>query len=91
MTQSAESAAALKQACLDLSNAALALFDQLDEHGTEAPWVGGNVLTLGKLTAAHEEIRSYFARQAVTRLSATSGGRALLGEFLRSQSDGSAS
>jgi hypothetical protein len=28
----------LKQACLDIANAANAMFDLIDEHGDEGPW-----------------------------------------------------
>src|SRR4051794_19801097 len=58
----------LKQACLDISNAAIALFDQIDEHGTEAPWVGTNVVTMKRLAESYDQIRSYFVVQAEMRL-----------------------
>jgi hypothetical protein len=70
----ADTVTRLKQACLDISNAALALFDQIDEHGTEAPWVGANVLTMKRLAESYDQIRSYFRRpggDAARRLGVT--------------------
>lgn len=58
----------LKQACLDMANEAMAFFDELEAHGTEAPWVADNVLILGRLTEAHEVLRSYFLRMATLRM-----------------------
>lgn len=37
---------AQKQACIELSNAALALFDLLDEHGEEGPFISQNGLNV---------------------------------------------
>lgn len=45
---------AQKQACIDLSNAAIEFFDLLDEHGEEAAWVPGGVEVITRLADAYE-------------------------------------
>lgn len=58
----------LKQACLDLSNRALELFDRFDEHGLEAAWVRDGVLVVARMEQAHEVVRSFLERQATRRM-----------------------
>lgn len=59
----------MKQACLDLSNAAIALFDLIDQDGVQAPlddWAG--VLKLKAVVDAGEVIRGYYQRRNIQRM-----------------------
>lgn len=59
----------MKQACLDLSNAAIALFDLIDADGVQAPLDGiAGVMKLKAVVDAAEEIRSYYERRNIQRL-----------------------
>lgn len=60
----------LRQACLDLSKAALDLCDRFEEHGLEAAWVDGGAATVLKMQNAHETLRSFLSHQAASRLRA---------------------
>jgi hypothetical protein len=60
-----------KQACLDLSNAALAFFDLLDEHGEEGPWTAnGGVEIIVRLADAYEAATTPTHRRATQRMMA---------------------
>ena len=66
----------LKQACLDLSKAALTLFDGLEEHGVEAPWQGNvlkgegmeYLLAIAEIRNSWFTLSEFFARQSASRL-----------------------
>lgn len=62
----------MMQLCLDISSAAMAVFDGLDSDGVEAPWVkdvGGPVtLNLLALRRKTDALCNYFAVQAKHRL-----------------------
>jgi hypothetical protein len=58
----------LKQACIDLANAANELFDRFDEHGYEAAWEGDGALVVLKMQQAHEVLREFLSLQAIRRL-----------------------
>lgn len=58
----------LKQSCLDLSGAVMDLFDRFDEHGLEAAWAGDGALVVMRMQKAHEELRSFLARQVTQRM-----------------------
>jgi len=60
----------LKQACIDMSNAALALFDLFDEHGTEALYAGPDALCIVTLQRRFEFVRACLMRQATARVTA---------------------
>lgn len=59
---------AMKQACLDLSKHALALYDRLEEHGAEAAWKGDGALIVVRLARSYEALRDPLSRQATNRL-----------------------
>ncbi len=59
----------LKQACLDLSNAALALFDVVETEGLDAPLEDYD--SMAKLKAVidtSEEIRNYYYHRNIRRM-----------------------
>lgn len=61
----------LKQACLDLSNAALALFDAFERDGYEAMWVQDNADGLRAVMAmqnAHNTLADFLRGQSVRRM-----------------------
>lgn len=59
----------IKQACLDLSNAAIALFDLVEADGIDAPMDGiENILKLKAMVDASEVIRGYYARRNISRM-----------------------
>ncbi len=59
----------MKQACLDLSSAAIALFDLLEEKGDMAPLEDiGDMLKLVALVDKTTEIREYYFRRNVQRM-----------------------
>jgi hypothetical protein len=65
-----ETASDMKQTCLDLSNAALALFDCFDELGIEAAWIDDTVLVILDMERAHDRLRDLLSRQTAARMAA---------------------
>lgn len=62
---------AQKQACLDLSKAAVEFFDLLDEHGEEGPWtVSGGVEIIVRLADAYEAATTPTHRRATQHMMA---------------------
>lgn len=59
----------MKQACLDLSNAAIALFDLIEEKGDMAPLDSLDDLpTLMKVINEANHIRDYYNRRNIQRM-----------------------
>lgn len=59
----------MKQACLDLSNAAIALFDLIDEDGVTAPMEGmDGIMKLKAVVDSSEKIRGYYERRNIQRM-----------------------
>lgn len=59
----------MKQACVDLSNAAIALFDLIEEKGVTAPLDNMEDLPkLMKVLSEAEHIRSYYNRRNIQRM-----------------------
>jgi hypothetical protein len=59
----------LKQACLDISKAACEIFDGLDRHGDEAPWLDRAVLqSMVDLAITHKVLADHFRAKASLRL-----------------------
>lgn len=58
----------LRQACLDLSKAALELCDRFEEHELEAAWKGDGALVVVRMGKAYETLREFFSQQATQRL-----------------------
>lgn len=59
----------IKQACLDLSNSAIALFDIVEEGGDDAALEGmDNILLLTTIVRLSDELREYYFRRNVQRM-----------------------
>lgn len=59
----------MKQACLDLSNAALALFDLIEKDGIDSPMDGlDNIMKLKAVVDHVETLRGYYARRNISRM-----------------------
>ncbi len=59
----------LTQACLDLSNAALALFDIIDAKGVNAPLEDhGDMMKLMTVIDSSEKIRAYYYHRNIQRM-----------------------
>lgn len=56
----------LKQACIDLSNTALAMFDAFEKHGLEAAWE--DPFLIKQFMEDHERIRGFIQRQVNQRM-----------------------
>lgn len=72
----------IKQACLDLSNAAMALFDEVEKRGMEGGWTASGVMALVKMSTSYERIREPFARMATRRMLALGVSREQLAEMV---------
>jgi hypothetical protein len=61
--------AEVKQLCLDISNAAIALFDVIEEQGVDAPLDDlQNVIKLNDIISPVEELRAYYFRRNIMRM-----------------------
>ncbi len=59
----------IKQLCLDISSAAMALFDMVDEKGVDEPLVDENgPFILKKLLDPTFEIKEYYLRRSIQRM-----------------------
>jgi len=65
---------AIEQACLDLSKAALDVFELVDKDGIDAPMEGvEHILRLKAIVDNAEAIRSYYFRRNIQRMLAHGG------------------
>lgn len=59
----------MKQKCLDLSTAAMALFDLIEAEGIDAPMDKiENILTLANVIEVGSEIKQYYAQRNIQRM-----------------------
>lgn len=59
----------IKQECLNLSNAAIALFDLIDEEGDDSPMSDvDNMMKFKAVIDSSEKIRGYYMRRNIQRM-----------------------